>query len=245
MLWPRSLSKYNFRHMRSIDDLVQPVDGVKGELGADTDPFLLHLFAALAERERRIIGERTRVALQAARRAASSLVAPMRSRSPIAMMPTGAPHSCGQLHALTVIRLRKRLPHKKHQLSILPILAPVFWGDSFASSAQFWRLSAPFALYLGGCLYGTHIGAIGTSIVPKVLAQYRTEQLVGSIPYVLAVGTELHFGRTIGALRFHRGDHVDSVDAALAVEMIEEACAAAMRTVRVLVDVRPLIGGGG
>jgi len=37
------------------------------ELGADTDPFLLHLFAALAERERRIIGERTRVALQAAK----------------------------------------------------------------------------------------------------------------------------------------------------------------------------------
>jgi Resolvase, N terminal domain len=31
------------------------------------DPFLLHLFAALAERERRIIGERTRLALQAAK----------------------------------------------------------------------------------------------------------------------------------------------------------------------------------
>jgi DNA invertase Pin-like site-specific DNA recombinase len=37
------------------------------ELGADTDPFLLHLFAALAERERRIIGERTKLALQAAK----------------------------------------------------------------------------------------------------------------------------------------------------------------------------------
>jgi DNA invertase Pin-like site-specific DNA recombinase len=37
------------------------------ELGADTDPFLLHLLAALAERERRIIGERTRLALQAAK----------------------------------------------------------------------------------------------------------------------------------------------------------------------------------
>jgi Resolvase, N terminal domain len=40
---------------------------VTAELGADTDPFLLHLFAALAERERRIIGERTRLALQAAK----------------------------------------------------------------------------------------------------------------------------------------------------------------------------------
>ena len=37
------------------------------ELGADTDPFLLHLFAALAERERRVIGERTRLALKAAK----------------------------------------------------------------------------------------------------------------------------------------------------------------------------------
>jgi DNA invertase Pin-like site-specific DNA recombinase len=37
------------------------------ELGADTDPFLLHLFAALAERERRLIGDRTRAALQAAK----------------------------------------------------------------------------------------------------------------------------------------------------------------------------------
>ena len=37
------------------------------ELGANTDPFLLHLFAALAERERRVIGERTRLALAAAK----------------------------------------------------------------------------------------------------------------------------------------------------------------------------------
>jgi len=37
------------------------------ELGADTDPFLLHLFAALAEGERRVIGERTRLALAAAK----------------------------------------------------------------------------------------------------------------------------------------------------------------------------------
>src|SRR3954462_13442354 len=36
-------------------------------VGTDTDPFLLHLFAALAERERRVIGERTRLALKAAK----------------------------------------------------------------------------------------------------------------------------------------------------------------------------------
>lgn len=47
--------------------MTHKVPFVTVELGADTDPFLLHLFAALAERERRIIGERTRVALQAAK----------------------------------------------------------------------------------------------------------------------------------------------------------------------------------
>src|SRR5947207_2532212 len=47
--------------------MVHKVPFVTVELGADTDPFLLHLFAALAERERRIIGERTKLALQAAK----------------------------------------------------------------------------------------------------------------------------------------------------------------------------------
>jgi DNA invertase Pin-like site-specific DNA recombinase len=47
--------------------MVHKVPFITVQLGADTDPFLLHLFAALAERERRIIGERTRLALQAAK----------------------------------------------------------------------------------------------------------------------------------------------------------------------------------
>ena len=37
------------------------------ELGADTDPFLLHIYAALAEKERRMISARTKAALQAAK----------------------------------------------------------------------------------------------------------------------------------------------------------------------------------
>jgi DNA invertase Pin-like site-specific DNA recombinase len=37
------------------------------ELGADTDPFLLHIYAALAEKERRMISQRTKAALSAAR----------------------------------------------------------------------------------------------------------------------------------------------------------------------------------
>src|SRR5215204_593085 len=35
------------------------------ELGADADPFMLHLYAALAEKERALISERTRAALAA------------------------------------------------------------------------------------------------------------------------------------------------------------------------------------
>ena len=37
------------------------------ELGADVDPFILHLFAALAEKERAMIGARTKAALAAAK----------------------------------------------------------------------------------------------------------------------------------------------------------------------------------
>jgi DNA invertase Pin-like site-specific DNA recombinase len=40
---------------------------IVAELGADTDPFMLHIYAALAEKERRMISERTKAGLAAAR----------------------------------------------------------------------------------------------------------------------------------------------------------------------------------
>jgi DNA invertase Pin-like site-specific DNA recombinase len=40
---------------------------IVAELGADTDPFLLHIYAALAEKERALISRRTRDALAAAK----------------------------------------------------------------------------------------------------------------------------------------------------------------------------------
>ena len=36
-------------------------------MGADTDPFVLHLFAALAEKERALISQRTKAGLAAAK----------------------------------------------------------------------------------------------------------------------------------------------------------------------------------
>jgi DNA invertase Pin-like site-specific DNA recombinase len=45
--------------------MAQRIPFIVAELGADADPFMLHLYAALAEKERRLISERTRVALAA------------------------------------------------------------------------------------------------------------------------------------------------------------------------------------
>src|SRR5688572_23109489 len=47
------------------------------ELGADADPFMLHLYAALAEKERRLISERTRAALGAKKAAGARLGNPV------------------------------------------------------------------------------------------------------------------------------------------------------------------------
>ena len=53
--------------------MAQRVPFMVAELGRDADPFMLHLYAALAEKERRLISERTRAALQAKRAAGAKL----------------------------------------------------------------------------------------------------------------------------------------------------------------------------
>jgi DNA invertase Pin-like site-specific DNA recombinase len=53
--------------------MAQRVPFIVAELGVDADPFMLHLYAALAEKERRLIGERTRSAL-AARKAQGAIL---------------------------------------------------------------------------------------------------------------------------------------------------------------------------
>jgi DNA invertase Pin-like site-specific DNA recombinase len=53
--------------------MAQRVPFIVTELGRDADPFMLHLYAALAEKERRLIGERTKAALAAKRAAGASL----------------------------------------------------------------------------------------------------------------------------------------------------------------------------
>jgi DNA invertase Pin-like site-specific DNA recombinase len=45
--------------------MAQRIPFIVAELGADADPFMLHLYAALAEKERKLISERTKAALAA------------------------------------------------------------------------------------------------------------------------------------------------------------------------------------
>ena len=48
-------------------ELAQKVPFFAAELRADTDPFMLHLYAALAEKEGKMISARTKDALRAAK----------------------------------------------------------------------------------------------------------------------------------------------------------------------------------
>src|SRR6266576_762269 len=53
--------------------MAQRVPFIVAELGRDADPFMLHLYAALAEKERRLISERTKAALVAKKAAGAEL----------------------------------------------------------------------------------------------------------------------------------------------------------------------------
>jgi DNA invertase Pin-like site-specific DNA recombinase len=65
--------------------MAQRVPFIVAELGADADPFMLHLYAALAEKERRLIGERTKSAL-AARKAQGARLGNPRNASEAAAL---------------------------------------------------------------------------------------------------------------------------------------------------------------
>jgi DNA invertase Pin-like site-specific DNA recombinase len=65
--------------------MTQRVPFIVAELGADVDPFLLHLYSALAEKERALISSRTKLALQAKKAQGAILGNPRaRDAAPIA-----------------------------------------------------------------------------------------------------------------------------------------------------------------
>src|SRR3982075_1135335 len=53
--------------------MAQRVPFIVAELGRDADPFMLHLYAALTEKERRLISERTKAALAAKKASGAKL----------------------------------------------------------------------------------------------------------------------------------------------------------------------------
>jgi hypothetical protein len=56
-----SPSSTDYRDVAFVAGLMaQRVPFIVAELGRDADPFMLHLYAALAEKERRLISERTK-----------------------------------------------------------------------------------------------------------------------------------------------------------------------------------------
>jgi DNA invertase Pin-like site-specific DNA recombinase len=99
------------------------------ELGADTDPFLLHIYAALAEKERRLISERTKAAMKRAKAKEVRLEAQERAeglrsvfeglsglsarKAAEKLNAHGVPTPAGgKWHATQVIRVRERLSRR-------------------------------------------------------------------------------------------------------------------------------------
>ena len=76
--------------------MAQRVPFIVAELGRDADPFMLHLYAALAEKERRLISERTKAAL-AIRKASGSKLG----------NPTNI-HEAGALGRASLVASRRR-----------------------------------------------------------------------------------------------------------------------------------------
>src|SRR4051812_15362500 len=79
--------------------MAQRVPFIVAELGADADPFMLHLYAALAEKERRQISERTRAALAARKDRGTKLGNPRNAGSAAASGRQAQVNAAGQFAA--------------------------------------------------------------------------------------------------------------------------------------------------
>src|SRR6202161_2366432 len=108
--------RFNAHVVAKLDRLSRDVHFISGlmahrvpfvvaELGADVDPFVLHLFAALAEKERSLISVRTRQALAAAKERGVILGSPKLSEareSAVASIKAGADQHAANI--LPIIR---------------------------------------------------------------------------------------------------------------------------------------------
>jgi DNA invertase Pin-like site-specific DNA recombinase len=98
--------------------MVHRVPFLVAELGPDVDPFILHLFAALAEKERAMIATRTKAALAAAKARGVKLGGPKLAEARKAAVERNVANA--NRHAanvLPVIREIKRSGASLHQIA--------------------------------------------------------------------------------------------------------------------------------
>ena len=95
---------------------------VVAELGADVDPFVLHLFAALAEKERSLISTRTRQALAAAQARGVTLGSPKlhqaRESAVAAIKASADQHVCATTVAVGLNRDATRMAETLNRTGI-------------------------------------------------------------------------------------------------------------------------------
>lgn len=89
--------------------MMHKVPFLVAELGADVDPFILHLFAALAEKERAMISARTQAALEAAKARGVRLGGPKLNQArKLAIAAIGAAADQHAANVLPIIREAQR-----------------------------------------------------------------------------------------------------------------------------------------
>ena len=100
---------------------------VVAELGADVDPFVLHLFAALAEKERSLVSTRTRQALAAAQARSVTLGSPKLAQareSAVASIKAGADQHAANV--LPIIREAQKAVDAPPRVGTLSSQEPVY-----------------------------------------------------------------------------------------------------------------------
>jgi DNA invertase Pin-like site-specific DNA recombinase len=88
--------------------MAQRVPFIVAELGRDADPFMLHLYAALAEKERRLISERTKAALSAKKANGAKLGNPRNTAA-----------------AALAGRLAQQAEADRHATNVLPVIRSI------------------------------------------------------------------------------------------------------------------------